>query len=177
MQQEQRELLQALYREHVETIRFVALSKGLPPEEIDDVIQDTFCNFIDAYEREFAQWNEKQIKSALMRILYNRCADYYREKQRHPDTSIENCAQEDEYRIVMEMIAPDVEEQVEKKEYLLRLRECICRMTPAIRDVAVLCLIEERPVEEASRILRISAATCRMRLCRARRHLLEMAAV
>ena len=120
MQQEQRELLQALYREHVETIRFVALSKGLPPEEIDDVIQDTFCNFIDAYEREFAQWNEKQIKSALMRILYNRCADYYREKQRHPDTSIENCAQEDEYRIVMEMIAPDVEEQVEKKEYLLR---------------------------------------------------------
>lgn len=173
MQQEWKEMLQTLYEKHARVLRFAAQSKQLPLEEADDAVQDTFCSFIEAYGDCFAGWNERQIKAALMRILYNRCADYYREKIRHPDTSIEGYTQEEEYRIITELIVPDVEEYVAAKAELLQVREGISAMSPAMREVAMLCLVESRSVKETSEILKINEATCRMRLSRARKYLTE----
>lgn len=173
MQQEQRELLQTLYEKHEKVLRLVAGGRGLPQEEADDAVQDTFCRFIVAYGEKFALWNERQIKSALMKIMYNRCADYYRDKKRRPDTSIEEYRQEDEYRIIADLVVPDVAEYLMTKEKLLMLREGILTMSPAMRQVAMLCLVESRTVEEACGILKITESACRMRLSRVRKYLTE----
>lgn len=173
MQQEQRELLQALYEEHVRALRFVAYGKRIPSNDVDDVIQDTFCSFIEAYGEKFVTWNRKQIKAALMRILYNRCVDYYREKIRHPDTSIEDYVKCDEYRIVTEMLIPDVEEHIMAKDRLAQIRDGIAAMSPALKDVAILCLVERRTIGEVCQLLKINESTCRMRLYRIRKYLAE----
>ncbi len=175
MQQEQRELLQALYESHEGVLRRVAQSKRLPLGEIDDVVQDTFCLFIEAYGEKFALWNDRQIKAVLMKILYNRCADYYREKIRHPDTSFDEYVRRDEYQIITELITPDVGDHLMVKEDVRRIRECIQAMTPAMKDVVMLCMVEGRPIGEVCQILDITEAACRMRLLRARRHLARLA--
>lgn len=48
MQQEQNGLLQELYEGYQGALRFVARKSGIPYEEIDDIIQDTFYSFIRA---------------------------------------------------------------------------------------------------------------------------------
>ena len=88
MQQEQNELLQALYEGYQGALRYVASNIGIPYGEIDDIIQDTFCAYIRAYGDKLLEWNEAQRKSVLMRILKNRCADYFRDKSRNQNISM-----------------------------------------------------------------------------------------
>lgn len=173
MQQRQRELLQALYVEHVNVLRLAAQRRGLPPEEADGAVQDTFCSFIESYLDEFTQWNERQIKSVLMRILLNRCADYYREKARHPDVSADELTGGGEYRILIELTTPDLESGIIVKDDLMRAREAIAALSPALRDAALLYLVERRSVREVCQILKIKEPACRMRLRRIRKYLSE----
>ena len=78
MQQEQNDLLQALYEEYQGIFRFMAFKNGLPECEVDDIIQDTFFSFMRYYGKKALKWNESQIKGALMKIFENRCIDYFR---------------------------------------------------------------------------------------------------
>ncbi len=63
MQQEQNGLLQELYEGYQGALRFVARKSGIPYEEIDDIIQDTFYSFIRAYGDRLSEWNDAQRKS------------------------------------------------------------------------------------------------------------------
>lgn len=173
MQPEQRELLQVLYETHIDVLRYVAYEKGIPKDDISDVIQDTFCSFMESYADKFTNWNEKQIKAALMTILYHRCIDYFREKQRHQKVSIEEFAINGEYIFVEELMSPDFVDGLEAQDDLRRVYESVLALSPDLRDTVMLCLIEKRPVKEASKLLGISEGTCRMRITRARRQLEE----
>ena len=53
----------------------------------------------------------------------------------------------------------------------MRIREAIKALSPEMQKVAILCLVEERPVAEVSAMLKISESTCRMRICRIRKYL------
>ena len=89
MRQEHKELLRELYETYQKALRLAAFGKKVPECEVDDIIQDTFVAFMDNYGDRFPDWNDAQIKGMLMKIFYNRCNDYFRNKQRHEEISID----------------------------------------------------------------------------------------
>ena len=82
MKQQNVELLQTLYEEYQGALRYTATRIGVNSDDVDDVIQDSFCAFIKAYGDEIDQWEIARQKGAIMRILRNRCIDYFRIKSR-----------------------------------------------------------------------------------------------
>lgn len=173
MQQEQSELLQALYEGYQGALRFVAYNSGIPYDEIDDIVQDTFCAYIRAYEKKLPEWNEAQRKSVLMRILKNRCSDYFRAKKRFVNVSIDTGNFGEELQIPDQFVTKDVLDYVTDREDLRIIRESIKTMRPAWRDVAILHFVEGRPIAEVCEILKINNPTCRMRISRIRKYLRE----
>lgn len=173
MQQEQSDLLQELYEGYQGALRFVANKSGIPYEEIDDIIQDTFCSYIRAYGNKFSDWNDAQRKSVLMRILKNRCTDYFRYIGRYQSVSIDTGNFGEEFQIPDQCIAKDVLEHVADREDLRAIQDCIKEMRPVWRDVAILHFVEGRPIPEVCEILNINAPTCRMRISRIRKYLRE----
>ncbi len=173
MQQEQNDLLQELYEGYQGALRFVAHKSGIPYEEIDDIIQDTFYAYIRAYEDKFSEWNDAQRKSVLMRILKNRCTDYFRYKGRYQSVSIDTGNFGEEMQIPDQCVVRDVLEHVTDREDLRAIQDCIKEMRPVWRDVAILHFVEGRPVAEICEILKINAPTCRMRISRIRKYLRE----
>ena len=49
MKQQNVELLQTLYEEYQGALRYTATRIGVNSDDVDDVIQDSFCAFIKAY--------------------------------------------------------------------------------------------------------------------------------
>ena len=138
MQQEQNDLLQELYEGYQGALRFVAHKSGIPYEEIDDIIQDTFYAYFRAYEDKFSEWNDAQRKSVLMRILKNRCTDYFRYKGRYQSVSIDTGNFGEEMQIPDQCVVRDVLEHVTDREDLRAIQDCIKEMRPVWRDVAIL---------------------------------------
>ena len=159
MRQEHKELLRELYETYQKALRLAAFWKKVPECEVDDIIQDTFVAFMDNYGDRFPDWNDAQIKGMLMKILYNRCNDYFRNKQRHEEISIDT-VQVQEKR--------DAGSSLIEKEELEMIRKVISDMSPALREVAILHMIEGRPRSQVCKILNINDATCRMRISRIR---------
>ena len=50
------ELLQTLYEEYQGALRYTATRIGVNSDDVDDVIQDSFCAFIKAYGDTIDQW-------------------------------------------------------------------------------------------------------------------------
>lgn len=174
MHQEQKELLQELYETYQKALRLAALSRNVPECEIDDIIQDTFVAFMDKYGDKFPGWNMAQRKGMLMKILRNRCTDYFRRLKRHEEISIDAEDSSTEAEILRNKNEKDVGNGVIEEEELKRIRESILSMTPALREVAILHMIEGRPREQVCQILNISDATCRMRISRIRRRIMKL---
>lgn len=171
MQQKQKELLQALYVEHRGVLRIAAYKYGLSQAEADDAVQDTFCSFMEMYLDNADEWNDRQVKATLMKILRNRCMDYFRSVNRHPKISIQEFMQGNEYRLACESVSADIAGAMAVREDVARLREGVLSMSLEMQAVVVLYMLEERPIEEVCSILNVSESTCRMRICRIRRYL------
>lgn len=69
MKQQNVELLQTLYEEYQGALRYTATRIGVNSDDVDDVIQDSFCAFIKAYGDTIDQWEIARQKGAIMRIL------------------------------------------------------------------------------------------------------------
>lgn len=173
MQQEQKDLLQALYEENQGSLRLVAMKDGVPECEVDDIVQETFYSFMRAYRTVALEWNEAQKKGALMRILKNRCIDYFRVSKKKSGVSLDMDDPTLEYQILRFQVRKDICDVLIQREELRRIHKCILEMTPKMCDVAILCLVEGRPVEEVCKILDINGPTCRMRISRIRKLLRE----
>lgn len=171
MQQEQKDLLQALYEEYQGVFRLMAFKDGLPECEVDDIIQDTFCSFMRSYRKKALKWNDSQRKGALMKIFENRCIDYFRRLTRRGETSIDADDPLMEYHILQYQMGHDICDTLIHREELKRIHECILEMRPKLSQVAVLYMIEGRSVEEVCEILNISSPACRMRISRIRKYL------
>lgn len=174
MQQEQRDLLQALYEDYQGPLRLAVLSRGVPECEVDDIIQDTFCAFMRAYEKDSLVWNIAQRKGVLMRILTNRCADYFRDLKRRGIVSMDSEDSDIEYEILRYHVRRDICDILIENEEIRQIHEGIMKMNPALREVALLHMVEGRPVEEVCKILHISNPACRMRVMRIRKYVKEM---
>lgn len=173
MQQEQKELLQALYEELREELCLTALKMNVPECEVDDIIQDTFCKFMGAYGDNALEWDCAHRKAKLLKILKNGCYDYFRRLKRKGTISIDSEESQAEYKRMQKCLMGDMCDGLITKEEICEARRCIEDMKPTLRDVAVLYLIQGRTVPEVCEILEISSAACKMRISRIKKYLRE----
>ena len=168
MKQQNVELLQTLYEEYQGALRYTATRIGVNSDDVDDVIQDSFCAFIKAYGDEIDQWEIARQKGAIMRIL----RDYFRIKSRRGvSISLDEGYYGKEVPLPESLIGKDVLDQMAEEDEVNYITKYLQDMKPEWRDVAILHFIEERPISEVSQILGIKEASCRMRLTRLRRYL------
>lgn len=174
MEQRNLELLHTLYEEYQGALRYAAMSMGIHVDDIDDLVQDSFCSFIRAYGNNVDQWEVPRQKAAIMKILRNRCVDYFRSKSRRgQNISLDEGYYGKEVPLPDPLIGRDVLEQMAEKDELNYVKKCLQDMKPDWRDVAILHFIEDRPIAEVSRILGINEPSCRMRISRLRKYLKE----
>ena len=171
MQQDNNELLQAMYEEYHEKLRAVALKSNIPFDDVDDVIQETFLAYFKNYSLE---WSTFQKKAMLMRILKNKCADYFRKKNRHDKLCQEIGRQSTESTILTQNVMKSALDLLVEDEMCRDIRQCILDMKKDWQDVAVLHLVEGRSIQEVSQILEIHPSVCRTRLYRIRKYLKEI---
>ncbi|MCI8659746.1 MAG: RNA polymerase sigma factor [Lachnospiraceae bacterium] len=158
----------AVYTAHVSLIRLIAKNKGIPTDEIDDLVQETFTAYFSHYP---VDWPEYKVRATLMKIMKNRCIDYYRSQGSHPVTYYDPAIIQDASLINEKSFGRDsLSILLERQEYEA-VMEALKSMKKEWLIVFVLHVIEGRPMTEVSKILGVRADTCRARLARGRNHL------
>ena len=79
----------------------------------------------------------------------------------------------DETELLTQYVMKDTLDKVLIDETLKEVRETIMNMKDDWREIAVLHLIEQRPLSEVCQILDLKSSVCRMRLSRIRKYLRE----
>lgn len=164
------ERFHSIYKSYAPMLRIIAKSKGIPVDEIEDLVQDTFASYYSHYPLE---WEEKQIKAALIRIMKNLCVDYYRRRDARPVVYCDPVSIEENAISAGRQFARDnLSILLERQEYD-EVVEVLRGMKEDWAKVFVLYVIEGRPMDEVSRMLGISSDACRARLSRGRKYLRE----
>ena len=87
MNTEDKARFEEMYLAYQNVLRRIAYKYDIPPDYIDDVVQDTFVAYADyKYDLELPEYRKKIL---LIRILFSRCMDYHR-KMRYiaPDEEV-----------------------------------------------------------------------------------------
>lgn len=113
------------------------------------------------------------MKAMLCRILKNRCIDLKRRKDTHPVTYWDPEEMRVDMKVLNKMKGRDtLELYIEREEYRA-VWDALRTMREDWAQVFILYLIQDRPLEEVSRLLGITDAACRTRLTRGRKYLKE----
>ena len=76
MNTEDKARFEEMYLAYQNVLRRIAYKYDIPPDYIDDVVQDTFVAYADyKYDLELPEYRKKIL---LIRILFSRCMDYHR---------------------------------------------------------------------------------------------------
>lgn len=165
------ERFRSIYNSYMPLLRTVAKRRGIPYDEIDDIVQETFASFYSRYADELLEMTDERARRTLLTIIRNRSIDYFRRKSTHPidyfdPVLIQECR-----------FSPGDPEQDETLRILLEAKEYrdvmskLKQMKHDWAEIFLLLAIEERPVGEVSKQLGISKDACRARLARARKYL------
>lgn len=171
MQQDNNELLRAMYEEYHEKLRAVALNCHIPYDDVDDVIQETFLAYFNNYSLE---WSSFRKKAMVVRILKNKCVDYFRKKNRDDKLCQEVAKMSTEFNILTQTVPKTTLDHIVDNEMCEEVRKCILEMKKDWQDVAILHLVESRSIKEVSQILEIHPTVCRTRIYRIRKYLKEV---
>ena len=146
------------------------LGQSAPSGEAEDIVSDAFERLMLRYER-YENLTDEQIKSLLIRTVRNLSVDAYR-RRKHLPVPLSDPDGED---------APDSplrnpenrtpEEIVVSEDNIRRMKAMIRTLSPALRDVLEMRLIEERTNGEIAEELGIPEAVVRQRFSRARKTL------
>lgn len=162
------ERFRSIYNKYTPLLRVIARKKGIPESEIEDFVQETFAAYYSHYSLD---WEDRQVRAALVKILKNLCVDYYRKLDSRP---LLYC---DPMTMEVGTISSGVCFTRDNLSIILERQECndvaeiLRNMKEDWAQVIYLYIIEERPMEEVSQILGISRDACRARLSRGRKYL------
>lgn len=163
----ERDWFRSIYNRYRPLLWVIASRKNIPENDIDDVVQETFFRYTRAYPDPKP---ENETKRLLATILRNLCVDYYRSRNAHPMKYMEeeNLQQKRNLDVQMEN---DVLQLLLVKQGYEELLQALRSMREDWLCVFRLYIMQEKPMEEVSRILGISSNACRMRLMRGRKYL------
>lgn len=157
-----------IYMKYAPMLRVIAKRCGIPYDEIDDVLQETFEAFYTHYP---LTWPNYKIKAMLTRIMKNRCIDYLRRKECMQVICFDPVLMQDDMFKVDGLCERDnLSILLSKLEYQ-DVMEALKSMRKDWAEVFELYVIEGRAMDEVSHILNLSEAACRQRLCRGRKYL------
>ena len=126
-------------------------------DDAEDILQETYCKLWDRREQ-LDEVNNAEAFSVTM--IKNLCIDFLRSQQTKPDeTEIDSVS-------LPAGRAPDSE--MEEKETLQKVRQCISNLPENQQQVIRLRSIAECSIEETAKITGFSSANIRVLLSRAR---------
>lgn len=160
------ERFRSIYLKCMPLLRVIAKRRGIPYDEIDDIVQDTFFSFYRHYAEFLPTMTDDEVKKILTVILRNRCIDYLRRRSTHPVDYLDpSVIREQRFDPVRDDVLRILMEDREYSDVMKALKE----MRSDWAEIFILLAIEDRSVEEVSKRLGISKQACRTRLSRARK--------
>lgn len=164
------ERFRSIYNHYMPLLRWIANDKGIPQDEIEDMVQETFLEYYKHYPVTLPEYI---VRSLLVKTMRNLCADYWRRCHTRLMTymdPVQMLAQDSDLgrRTARDTLSIVMEHQ-EYRDVLEVLRT----MKQDWAMVFVLYLIQGRPMKEVAEILGISDAACRTRLTRGRKYMRE----
>lgn len=146
------------YMRITKILRGISKAYGIPPCDAEDLVQEAYCAYFANYTLE----DEKEFKRILMKIMKNKCVDYYREKKNY--ISLEDVNEMRVYNIY-----DNPESRIIEKEESKEIRAKVSRLKREYKDIILLHNIQEKNTEEICDILQISETACYSRIYRAKR--------
>lgn len=162
------ELFSSIYARYKPMLRVLAKRYGVPYDETEDIVQETFFAYYDHYP---LTWEEYKMKAMLCRILKNRCVDYLRRRDAHPEACWDPVKMQTEGELLTSLISKDTLTILLEKEEYREVKEALDSMKEDWVQVIYLYVIQGRPMEEVSKMLGTTDAACRTRLTRGRKYL------
>jgi RNA polymerase sigma-70 factor (ECF subfamily) len=147
-----------IFDRHQARLHRLALRMSRDREEAKDLVQETFLRA--AYHPGSIPAGEPACEAWLVRVLVNLCRDRHRRMRTRQGGHLD-----------------DIPAQAHDPEPALlaasAVRAALAALPPRRRAVVILHELEDRPVHDVARLLRISAVTVRWHLSRARQELRE----
>lgn len=163
------ELFRSIYVHYRPLLLVAAKRNGIPYDELDDIVQETFTSYYSHYPLD---WSECQIRGMLMKILKCRCIDYLRRQNRLPLTYLDPIdLEEGELKTTDKMEEKDALEIVLEEQRHQKIKDVLGKLKPDWSEVFIKLMIEGRSVADVSRELGITESACRARLSRANQYL------
>lgn len=164
------EVFRSIYARYKPMLRILAKRFGVPYDDTEDIVQDTFLAYYKHYP---LTWEDYKMKAMLCRILKNRCVDYLRRRDSHPSTSWDPVKIQEEGAFLNALAGKDVLAILLEKEEYKEVMDDLASMKKEWAQVIYLYIIEGRPMEEVSKMLGLTDAACRTRMTRGRKYLRE----
>ncbi len=166
----QNERFYEIHKSYYKLLRRIASQKGIPYDEIDDMVQEAFISYYEHYP---VTWPEERIRVTLAKIQYNLCMDFWRKRCNRDVTCMAPEDMQDLSQDREEMMGQDNLSILIQREQYQDVGRAFRSMKREWAEVLQLNILEGCPMHEVSRRLGISETLCRMRLMRGRRYLKE----
>ncbi|MGN0158660.1 MAG: RNA polymerase sigma factor [Brotaphodocola sp.] len=164
----------SIYLRYVSALHMMAGSMGIPVDDREDLIQETFAKYFASYSEESTTWSDVQIKGALIKIFKNCYVDYLRKLSSRPVTYVDPVQIESGEVSSDNLVGSDPQNMILEEQEHQDVMDALNKMKPEWSEIIKKLVIEDRPVEEVSEELGISKEACRTRLCRARENLRKL---
>lgn len=166
--EKQNELFLEIHTQNYPLLHMLALRKGIPQNDVEDMLQEVFLSYYEHYP---LTWEKNRIRFMLAKILQNRCIDYWRVSRKREILCI------DSEEAVTDDLGAALSTEEDNLTLLVRQEEvrevlhALDTMKPEWAAVMRLRILEDRPMAEVCEILGISNDLARTRLMRGRKYL------
>lgn len=168
MRQDKSRLFEDLYRTYLVPLKKTAVSIGVTYDDIEDLVHETMLCYYDNYPLD---WNNKQKRAMLGKILYSKWVDLYRKNSHLAGVSVDNS--EDAILVLRRLLDKDALSYVIDNESYREIRLMINDLKKDWRDIILLSVVADMSVKEICELLGIREAVCRTRISRAKKALRE----
>ena len=145
------------------------------PDDAEDLVQDTYVKAFNAFDRAALQ-SDDACRAWLYRIMVNTYRDEYRRRQRSPEIQPFAGEHEREDNVIEAAVSPepDPETRVGQKRFAEAAEDAMASLSPEVRLVTTLFLVEGLAYKEIADIADCPIGTVMSRLSRGRRRLQEL---
>ena len=161
----------SIYCRCMPILRIIARRCGVPYDEIDDVVQDTFVSFYTHYSDQLEHMEEDEVRRILVVTIRNRSIDYLRRKSAHPLDYWDPAVIQEKWLMLRNRGEDETLQTLLEKRMYRDVIDVLRQMREDWARLFLLIAVEERPVAEVSRQLGISQGACRVRMFRIRQYL------
>jgi RNA polymerase sigma factor (sigma-70 family) len=160
----------------------IAQARGVAPDSIDDVVQETLLEAWNHLDRLYAPagfhaWIDEICRNICRRYAHHRTVDLLLHtplSRPHPTLEQSSSEKEADLREIPDADALDPLEELSRQDLVQLLDHALGMLPQAARQVVEMCHLLELPHSEVAERLGISSGTLDTRLHRARRQLLQI---